>query len=82
MRINQLYHNWLIQITQLRPGERITRIRNLAWLMVGIFESKSVLLNEVAMKIPGVANLLSVTRRMSCFLDNPAIRVYGSGMGR
>jgi hypothetical protein len=75
MRINHLYHNWLMKITQLRPGERITRIRNLAWLMVGIFESKSVLLNKVAMKIPGVANLLSSTRRMSRFLDNPAIRV-------
>ena len=75
MRINQLYHNWVMKITQLRPGERITRIRNLAWLMVGIFESKSVLLNKVAMKIPGVANLLSSTRRMSRFLDNPAIRV-------
>jgi len=75
MRTNYLYHNWLMKIMQLRPGERITRIRNLAWLMVGLFESKSVLLNKIAMKIPGVANLLSVTRRMSRFLDNPAIQV-------
>jgi hypothetical protein len=42
MRINQLYHNWMTQISQLRPNERITRVRNLVWLMVGIFESKSV----------------------------------------
>ena len=29
MRINYLYHNWLMKVMQLRPGERITRIRNL-----------------------------------------------------
>jgi hypothetical protein len=75
MRINELYHNWLRQISQLLPDERITRIRNLAWLMVGIFESKSVLLNKVAMKIPGYVNLLSITRRLSRFLDNSAVRV-------
>jgi hypothetical protein len=75
MRINQLYHNWLAQLLQLRPDERITRIRNMAWLMVGIFESKSVHLSKVAMKIPGIANLVSTTRRFSRFLDNPAIHV-------
>jgi len=64
-----------MQISQLRPGERITRIRNLAWLIVGVFESKSVHLNKVAMKIPGYATLFSTTRRLSRFLDNPAIRV-------
>jgi hypothetical protein len=75
MRINQLYHNWMTQILQLRPGERITRVRNLVWLMAGIFESKSVHLSKIAMKIPGNANLVSITRRLSRFLDNPAIRV-------
>jgi len=75
MRTNHLYHNWLMQITQLRPGERITRLRNLVWLMVGIFESKSVHLRDVALKIPGQANLVSTTRRLSRFLTNPAIRV-------
>jgi hypothetical protein len=64
-----------MQIMQLRPDERITRIRNLVWLMVGIFESKSVHLRDVAMKIPGPARLVSTTRRLSRFLTNPAIRV-------
>ena len=75
MRINQLYHNWTAQILQLRPDERITRVQNMAWLMVGIFESKSVHLSKVAMKIPGSASLVSITRRLSRFLDNPAVRV-------
>ena len=48
MAINQLYHNWITQIKQLRPKERITRVRNMAWLMTGIFESKSVHLSKEA----------------------------------
>ena len=75
MSINHLYHTWFNQIEQLRPGERVTRLRNLAWLLVGICRSKSVHLSKVALKIPGDANTLSITRRLSRFLDNPAIRV-------
>lgn len=75
MRTNQLYHNWLMQIMQLRPGERITRIRNMVWLLVGIFESKSVHLSQIALKIPGSAKLVSATRRLSRFLANRAIHV-------
>jgi len=75
MLTNQLYHTWLNRIEQLRPGERVTRLRNLAWLLVGICRSRSVHLSKVALKIPGDANTLSITRRLSRFLDNPAIRV-------
>jgi hypothetical protein len=42
MSINQLYSNLFKRIRQLRPQERITRVRNLAWLMTGIFDSRSV----------------------------------------
>jgi hypothetical protein len=75
MSINHLYHTWLHRVEQLRPGERVTRQRNLAWLLVGIYRSKSVHLSKIALKIPGDANTLSITRRLSRFLDNPAIRV-------
>ena len=75
MSINHLYRTWYKQIEQLRPAERVTRLRNLAWLLVGICRSKSVHLSQVALKIPGDANTLSITRRLSRFLDNPAIRV-------
>ena len=75
MSTNQLYHSWFDRIEQLRPGERVTRLRNLAWLLVGICRSRSVHLSKVALKIPGEANTLSITRRLSRFLDNPAIRV-------
>ena len=75
MSINQLYHTWQRRILQLRPGERITRVRNLAWLIAGIYRSKSVHLSKIALQIPGDAKTLSIVQRLSRFLQNPAVRV-------
>jgi hypothetical protein len=75
MPTNHLYHTWFQQIRELRPLQRITQIRNFAWLMVGIYLSRSVHLSKVAGKIPGPAKLVSITRRLSRFLDNPAVQV-------
>lgn len=75
MPINDLYSIWRQRILQLRPTERITRVSNLAWLITAIFHGRSVQLGPVATKIPTQVNLLSVVRRLSRFLDNPAVRV-------
>jgi len=75
MSTNPLYDTWLRRICELRPQQRITQIRNFVWLMVGIYESHSVHLSKIAGKIPGSALLLSTTKRLSRFLENPAIRV-------
>lgn len=75
MPINRLYHTWFLRIRELRPNQRITQIRNFVWLVIGIYQSRSVCLSRIAGKIPGPAKLLSTTRRMSRLLDNPAIRV-------
>jgi len=75
MSINQLYLTWHTRISQLRAGERLTRTRNMAWLITGIFLSRAVHLSRVAGKIPSRADLLSAVRRLSRFLDNPSIRV-------
>jgi hypothetical protein len=75
MPTNRLYHTWIQQIRELRPGQRITQVRNFAWLMIGIYESRSVYLSRIAGKIPGQAKLQSNVQRLSRFLDNPAIRV-------
>jgi len=75
MPINTLYHIWSKQIQQMRPKERITRMRNFTWLLVGLYRSRSVHLSKIAEKIPGTATFPSLTRRLSRFLDNPAIRV-------
>lgn len=55
MPTNHLYHNWFYQIRELRPGQRITQIRNFVWLMIGIYKSRSVSLSRIASKIPGKA---------------------------
>jgi hypothetical protein len=73
--INQPYHTWVSRILQLRPTERITRVRNMAQLLDGIFHRKSVHLSKVATQIISNATLPSVTRRLSRFLDNPAVQV-------
>ena len=75
MSANRLYHTWFERIRQLRPDERITRQWNIVWLMVGIYQSKSVHLSDIASKIPGRAKELSIVRRLSRFLANPAVRV-------
>jgi hypothetical protein len=75
MPINRLYDTWKRRIMELRPGQRITQIRNFVWLIVGIYQSRSVYLSRIAGKVPGRAKLLSMTRRLSRLLANPAIRV-------
>ena len=42
MSINHLYHIWFERIAQLRPSEHKARMRNMVWLLVGMYQSKSV----------------------------------------
>ena len=75
MPINRLYDTWKRRIMELRPEQRITQIRSFVWLIVGIYQSRSVYLSRIAGKVPGPAKLLSMTRRLSRLLANPAICV-------
>ena len=75
MPIPELYHTCRKMLRNLRPDERVTRIRNFSWLLSGLYESRSVHLSKIAEKIPGAAYLPSLTRRIRRLLDNPAIRV-------
>lgn len=75
MSANRVYHTWLKRIQQLRPQERITRLRNFAWMITGILASRSVHLGRIAEKMPGVATRNSKARRLSRFLENAAVRV-------
>jgi hypothetical protein len=42
MPIPELYHTCHKMLKELRPEERVTRIRNLSWLMYGLYKSRSV----------------------------------------
>jgi hypothetical protein len=43
-------------------------MRNMTWLVIGIYQSRALSLSRVAGKIPGPAKLLSSTRRLSRLL--------------
>lgn len=75
MPIRELYHTWKKKLTEIRPHERVTRLRNFAWLLSGLYNSKSIYQSKMAAKIPGQVQLLSRTRQFSRLLDNPAVRV-------
>ena len=75
MSINQVYHTSLQQLRQLRPKERITRVRTFAALMSGILQSRSVHLSHIALKLPGRAKELSSVRRLERLLTNRALHV-------
>src|SRR5215210_8892316 len=75
MPINRLHGTLQRLLLQLRPAERITRIRNFSRLLVGLCLSRSVHLSKISNKIPTKATLPSATRRLSRLLDNAAIRV-------
>lgn len=74
MPISKLYHTWKAQIQQLRPEERLSRVKAMAWLLAGIYASRSVQLGRIASKIPGTAKRTSVVRRLERLVDNAAIR--------
>ena len=51
MPINETYRTWIQRICELRPNQRKTQVQNFAWLLVGIFHSRSVSLSKVAGKV-------------------------------
>jgi Transposase DDE domain len=72
MSVNALYATWFQFLSQLLPAERITRVRNLAALISGIAQSRSVFLSHIADHLPGKAKAPSLTRRLDRFLENHA----------
>jgi Transposase DDE domain len=75
MPIKELYHSWNRFVNRLHPKERVTRKQNFIWLLVGLYQSRSVHLSKIAEKIPGLTYLPSRVRRLQRFLGNRAIRV-------
>jgi hypothetical protein len=78
MLTNQFYLTWVQQIRELRPGQRITQIRNFVLLMYGIYQSRSVYLSRIAGKLSGTAKLQSTVKRFELFLT---IRPFGFANG-
>jgi len=70
-----IYGTLLSQLRKWLPEERITRLRNLAWLMTGLFLARSVHLSHIAHKLPLQGQVVSLTNRLRRFLDNPRVDV-------
>jgi hypothetical protein len=75
MPIPHLYRSLHEYLMQRMPDECDTRLTNLIFLMMGIFQSGSVQLNLIARKTPIRAKKLSIVKRLARFLDNANVRV-------
>lgn len=76
MLVNRTYHSWLEELRQLQPKSRITLVRNLAWLIAGLYHSRSVHLSDIAEELPcEKAKFPSIERKLSRLLANPALQV-------
>ena len=71
----ELYRTWFAPLAQLSPDGRESRIRNLTWLIVGLYRAMSVHLSAIVRKWPLSAKNPSLWRRLERFLSNPAIHV-------
>jgi hypothetical protein len=71
----RLYGNVLSQLRKWLPGERITRLRNMSWLMIGMFLAQSVHLSHIARKLPLPGQIVSLTNRLRRFLNNRRVDV-------
>jgi hypothetical protein len=76
MTTNRLYLTWYGELRRMFTDWHQPQLRNWAWLLVGIYLSRSVHLHRVAEKVPARATLVSVTRRLSRFLEGagPLVR--------
>ena len=70
----KLYGIWKCVLAQWLPDVRHTRRTNLIWLIVGLYLSEKVQMSAIVKKWPIAVKVNSLTRRLSRFLDNPAIR--------
>ena len=86
--IPALYRSLHEYLMQRIPDECESRLTNLIWLMMGIFQARSVQLKLAARKVPIRAKQLSIVKRFGRFVNNGQVRVrewycpFASGMLR
>jgi len=73
--IPALYRSLHGYLMQRIPDDCESRLTNMIWLMMGIFQARSVQLNLAARKVPIRAKKLSIVKRFGRFLSNDAVRV-------
>jgi hypothetical protein len=77
MRDNlRVYHTILAQICKWLPDERITRVRNLALFLTGLYLGAKVHLPFIVRKWPTAGKVPSLVNRLRRFLTNPRVSVW------
>jgi hypothetical protein len=71
----RLYHTVLKQLKQWLPAERITRRRNMALLVTGLYLSRAVHMALIVRLWPSRSKAPSLVNRLRRFLDNPRVEV-------
>jgi hypothetical protein len=71
----QTYHKALQQLRQWLPQERITRLRNMALLILGLQLSGAIHLPWIVRKWPIAGKVPSLTNRLRRFLNNNHVAV-------
>lgn len=71
----RLYGSLYMQLVQLWPEECDSRIVNMVYLLMGIWEGRSVQTGRIAAHVPVRAKKMSVVRRLERFLSNGGVRV-------
>lgn len=69
----RMYHSILDRMKTFPPNERITRVRNLALLVTGLYQGESIHQSKIAKHWPVRARLVSRVQRLRRFLDNDHI---------
>ena len=65
MPVYQIYSSWFQRLRQLWPQECITRVRNMAWLLTGLWMAKSIHLSYIAVHLPWPIQKASIECRLS-----------------
>lgn len=71
----RLYHKVLAQLGKWLPKERVTRQRNMALLISGLFFSMAIHLSHIVSEWPVAGKELSLVNRLRRFLNNPQVDV-------
>lgn len=71
----QLYRTWYPRLAQLIPDNCPSRLSNLTWLIVGVYQAMQVYLSAIVRKWALPAKNQSLVRRLTRFLDNPKVQV-------
>lgn len=76
MRDNlRLYRKMLAEMEEFLPDARITRVRNMALVVTGLFLAESVHLASLAKKLPLSGRVASLVNRLRRFLKNADVEV-------